>query len=133
MPDLSARYMSLDLRNPVIIASSPLTADIANLRKCEEAGAGAVVLKSIFGEQIESQVDREMLQNEEYLSHADAALYFDKTEGTLQKAIAQVESMTMEERAAYAEKARQRILDDYRCEGVSANYEKLFEEISAAR
>lgn len=62
----------------------------------------------------------------------DAALYFDKTEGTLQKAIAQVESMTMEERAAYAEKARQRILDDYRCEDVSANYEKLFEEISAA-
>ncbi len=77
MPDLSARYMSLDLRNPVIIASSPLTADIANLRKCEEAGAGAVVLKSIFEEQIESQVDREILQNEEYLSHADAALYFE--------------------------------------------------------
>ena len=41
--------------------------------------------------------------------------------------------MTMEERAAYAEKARQRILDDYRCEDVSASYEKLFEEISAAR
>ena len=50
MPDLSTKYLSLDLKNPVVIASSPLTSNISNLKKCEEAGAGAVVLKSIFEE-----------------------------------------------------------------------------------
>lgn len=77
MPDLSTKYLSLDLKNPVVIASSPLTSNISNLKKCEEAGAGAVVLKSIFEEQIENQVGREMMQNEQFLSHSDAALYFE--------------------------------------------------------
>ena len=48
MADLTTTYMGLELRNPIIIASSPLTSSIENLIKCEEAGAAAVVLKSIF-------------------------------------------------------------------------------------
>ena len=48
MADLSVKYLGLDLANPVIIGSSPLTSNIDNLVKCQKAGCGAVVLKSIF-------------------------------------------------------------------------------------
>lgn len=50
--------MGLDLKSPIIAGSCGLTADIANLRKLEELGAGAVVLKSIFEEQIVYDIRR---------------------------------------------------------------------------
>ena len=77
MSDISTRYLSLELANPIVIASSPLTSDIRGLRRCQEAGAAAVVLKSIFEEQIESQVEGEVMANEQYLAHSDAASYFE--------------------------------------------------------
>lgn len=77
MSDISTKYLSLELENPVLIASSPLTSDIKALVRCQDAGAGAVVLKSIFEEQIESQVEGEVLANEQYLAHSDAASYFE--------------------------------------------------------
>jgi len=49
--DLTTRYMSLDLRNPIVIASSGMVSTLAGIRQCEQAGAGAVVLKSVFEEQ----------------------------------------------------------------------------------
>jgi dihydroorotate dehydrogenase (fumarate) len=55
VPDLSVSYMGLKLRNPLIVAASSLTGTPAKLQRCEEAGAGAVVLKSLFEEQIEAQ------------------------------------------------------------------------------
>ncbi len=51
MAELKTSYMGLELRNPIIVASSGLTDSIAKIKHCEEAGAGAVVLKSIFEEQ----------------------------------------------------------------------------------
>lgn len=51
MADLSTTYMGLKLRNPVVVSSSGLTSTLESIRKCEEASAGAVVLKSIFEEQ----------------------------------------------------------------------------------
>ncbi len=51
MADLKTSYMGLELRNPIIVASSGLTDSLAKIKRCEEAGAGAVVLKSIFEEQ----------------------------------------------------------------------------------
>jgi dihydroorotate dehydrogenase (fumarate) len=51
MADLSTSYMGLKLRNPVIVSSSDLTRTVSEIKKCEDAGAGAVVLKSIFEEQ----------------------------------------------------------------------------------
>lgn len=45
-------YLGLELRSPVVVASSPYTAQIEGIRRCAAAGAGAVVLKSIFEEQI---------------------------------------------------------------------------------
>lgn len=51
MADLKTSYMGLELRNPIIVASSGLTDSLPKIKSCEEAGAGAVVLKSIFEEQ----------------------------------------------------------------------------------
>lgn len=64
--------MGLTLKNPIIVGSSPLTATLDNLRKCEDAGAGAVVLKSIFEEQIDSDASAVVSGAQEYLTHADA-------------------------------------------------------------
>jgi dihydroorotate dehydrogenase (fumarate) len=50
--DLTTRYLGLTLRNPLVASASPLNADIGNLRRLEDAGAAAVVLPSIFEEQI---------------------------------------------------------------------------------
>jgi len=52
MPDLSVKYMGLDLPNPVIVSSSDLTSGTAGVKKAVEAGAGAVILKSLFEEDI---------------------------------------------------------------------------------
>lgn len=54
--DLSTVYMSLKLRNPIIAGSSGLTGTPEKVAKCAAAGAGAVVLKSVFEEQIESEL-----------------------------------------------------------------------------
>jgi dihydroorotate dehydrogenase (fumarate) len=52
MINLSTNYLGLTLRNPLIISSSGLTNAVEKIRKLEELGAGAVVLKSLFEEQI---------------------------------------------------------------------------------
>lgn len=52
MADLSTTYMGLKMRNPIIAGSSGLMNDLTHLKQLEEAGAGAVVLKSVFEEQI---------------------------------------------------------------------------------
>ena len=73
---LKTEYLGLELKSPVIVASGPMTQNIVSLKKCEEADAGAVVLKSIFEEQIESDVSTEMKANEEFLSHSSAEGFF---------------------------------------------------------
>lgn len=55
MADLSTKYLGLTLKNPLIVSASPLTAYIDNLKRMEMAGAAAVVLPSLFEEQIELQ------------------------------------------------------------------------------
>lgn len=54
--DISTVYMGMRLRNPVIVASSGLTSTPGNVEACARAGAGAVILKSIFEEQIEAHL-----------------------------------------------------------------------------
>lgn len=53
--NLSTRYLGLDLTNPLVAGAGPLNRELDNLRRLEDAGAGAVVLPSIFEEQIESE------------------------------------------------------------------------------
>lgn len=51
--DLSTTYLGLKLRNPLVLAASPLTSELHNLQRFEEAGAAAAVMGSLFAEQIE--------------------------------------------------------------------------------
>ncbi len=55
--DLSCNYMGLPMTSPIIAASSGLTASFEQISRLAEAGAGAVVLKSIFEEQILAEAD----------------------------------------------------------------------------
>jgi len=77
MADLTTTYMGLTLKNPVVPSASPLSKAIDNIKLMEDAGAGAVVLFSLFEEQIE--VDPSQLGH--LLDHgakglADAMAYF---------------------------------------------------------
>jgi len=51
MADLSAQYLGLSLRSPFVASASPLTREVSSIRELEDAGAGAVVLFSLFEEQ----------------------------------------------------------------------------------
>ena len=52
MADLRTRYLGLELRSPLVASSSPLTGSLDGLRRLEAAGAGAVVLPSLFEEDL---------------------------------------------------------------------------------
>jgi dihydroorotate dehydrogenase (fumarate) len=53
--DLRTTYLSFDLSSPLVPSASPLGWEISNLKRMEDAGAGAVVLPSLFEEQIEQE------------------------------------------------------------------------------
>ena len=55
--DLKTKYLGFSLRTPLVASSSPLTADIDDLKKMEDAGISAVVLPSLFEEQLRSEQD----------------------------------------------------------------------------
>jgi dihydroorotate dehydrogenase (fumarate) len=54
-PDLSTRYLGFDLRSPLVASASPITGELDVLRRLESLGVGAVVLPSLFEEQIEHE------------------------------------------------------------------------------
>ncbi|VFU10965.1 dihydroorotate dehydrogenase-like protein [Methylocella tundrae] len=56
--DLTTRYMGLHLKNPLVASASPLTRELDGLRLLEDAGAAALVLPSLFQEEIEAEVAR---------------------------------------------------------------------------
>ena len=64
MADLHTRYLGLDLRSPLVASASPLTGSLDGLRRLEAAGAGAVVLPSLFEEQLrlEAEQVRQLLE-----------------------------------------------------------------------
>lgn len=53
MPNLNTTYLGLDLRNPIIVGSTGLTKSAGKIKACEDAGAGAVVIKSLFEESLQ--------------------------------------------------------------------------------
>ena len=59
MPNTSTEYLGLQLDNPIVVASSSLTNRPAGVKRAADAGAGAVVLKSLFEEQIESEIEKQ--------------------------------------------------------------------------
>ncbi len=56
--DTSTKYLGLDLKSPIIVGSCGLTADVDKMVAMEKAGAGAVILKSVFEEQIIYDIKR---------------------------------------------------------------------------
>ena len=77
MIDLSTRYLGLSLANPLVASASPLCESLDNIRAMEDAGAAAIVLHSLF----EEQIDVDSIQLDRYLthsadSHAEALDYF---------------------------------------------------------
>jgi dihydroorotate dehydrogenase (fumarate) len=77
MSDLSTSYLGLSLKNPLVVSPSPLCEDLGAIRKMEDAGASAVVLHSLFEEQLtlDSQdLDRFLTSGTE--SFAEALSYF---------------------------------------------------------
>jgi dihydroorotate dehydrogenase (fumarate) len=57
MVNLSTEYLGLSLKSPLVASSSPLTESLENIQRLEEAGAAAVVLPSIFEEQLALESD----------------------------------------------------------------------------
>jgi dihydroorotate dehydrogenase (fumarate) len=53
--DIKTKYLGFELKSPIVPSAGPLSQEIANLREMEDAGAGAVVLYSLFEEQIEHE------------------------------------------------------------------------------
>ena len=74
MIDLSTRYMGLELQNPLIVSSCGLTGTLEGIRLAADAGAGAIVLKSLFEEQIQSEVD-ELARQAQHATHTEAYDY----------------------------------------------------------
>jgi dihydroorotate dehydrogenase (fumarate) len=66
--------MGLELRNPVVVASCGMTKDADGVRRCADAGAGAVVLKSLFEEQIIGEMENQK-QYESLAWHPEALDY----------------------------------------------------------
>jgi dihydroorotate dehydrogenase (fumarate) len=53
--DLTTRYLGLDLRTPLVPSASPLSDEVQNIKRMEDSGASAVVLHSLFEEQVKSE------------------------------------------------------------------------------
>ncbi len=60
--DLTTRYMGLDLKNPLVASASPLNAELGNIQCLEDSGAAAIVLPSIFEEQIEAEMQHHVFR-----------------------------------------------------------------------
>ena len=79
--DLSTTYLGLKLRTPLVPSASPLSEDVDNIKRLEEAGAAAVVIYSLF----EEQLRRDRIELAQHLEHgtnsfAEALTYFPEPE-----------------------------------------------------
>ncbi|MFC2137366.1 dihydroorotate dehydrogenase-like protein [Bacteroidota bacterium] len=77
MANLETVYLTLQLKNPVIVSSSGLTNSVEKIKKLEENGAGAVVLKSLFEEQINYEAGKLMI-NSDYPEASDYITMYTK-------------------------------------------------------
>lgn len=78
--DLTSTYLGLTLKNPLVASSSPLNLDLDNIMRLEDSGAAAVVLPSIFEEQLEREAaEIERLTTAGSHSFAEAVSFFTPT------------------------------------------------------
>lgn len=77
MTDLRTRYLGLDLRSPIVASAGPMTGDVDRIVELEQAGAAAVVLPSLFEEQIEHEtheIDRLYAMHRDSFGEASSML-----------------------------------------------------------
>ena len=82
MIDLTTRYLGLRLRSPIVASPGPVTGQLERLTELSDAGIGAVVLPSLFQEQIEhetSEIDR--LFAVHHHSFGEASSFFPELDG----------------------------------------------------
>lgn len=75
MANLETTYLGLQLKNPLVAASSGLTSSVEKIKEMENAGIGAVVLKSIFEEQINNEVTSLLLKDSQNTGYPEAEDY----------------------------------------------------------
>ena len=131
MADLTTSYMGLQLNSPILVGSSGLTYTVDSIRALEEAGAGGVVLKSIFEEQILIESDP---TGNEVGFHAEGADYFaaytrehhvahyleliEQAKGSVKlPVIASINCMTLAEWTTFAKR-----LENAGADGIELNY-----------
>jgi dihydroorotate dehydrogenase (fumarate) len=81
MTNLKTQYMGIELKNPIIIGANPMTSKVDDLKKLEDAGAAAVVFRSLFEEQIQlekAQLDDDLDEYSE--RHAEMTSLFPHIE-----------------------------------------------------
>lgn len=79
--DLTTNYLGLSLKNPVMPGASPMVDNLDNVRRLEDAGAGAIVMRSLFEEQITKEQLSEFAHTEMAAeSFAEATSYFPRME-----------------------------------------------------
>jgi dihydroorotate dehydrogenase (fumarate) len=77
MLDLTTRYLGLQFRTPLVASASPLSQEIDSIRRLEDAGASAVVLYSLFEEQLRQEsLELDFYLNEGTESHPESTTYF---------------------------------------------------------
>ena len=80
MLDLTTRYLGLNLRTPLVASASPLSQEISSIRQLEDAGASAVVLYSLFEEQLRQEsLELDFYLNEGTESFAESLSYFPES------------------------------------------------------
>lgn len=75
MSNLETTYLGLQLKNPLVAASSGLTGSVEKIKEFEKAGIGAVVLKSIFEEQINNEVTNMLTKDQHNMDYPEAEDY----------------------------------------------------------
>lgn len=75
MPNLETSYLGLKLKNPLVAASSGLTGSLDKIKELSAAGIGAIVLKSIFEEQINNEIGAMLSEGAQNMDYPEAEDY----------------------------------------------------------
>jgi dihydroorotate dehydrogenase (fumarate) len=97
--DLTTRYLGLTLRSPLVASAGPLTGSLAGIARLDGAGVGAVVLPSLFEEQLRREAERDSRLAETYIDSFGEALTYlpdpgasnwpDRYLGLIERAVAE--------------------------------------------
>ena len=97
MPDMKTHYLGLQLKNPLVPSASPLSKDLDSARHLEDAGAAALVMYSLFEEQIlAEELQYERFMHQQSLGHGEASSFLPEMPGyqsVLEKYLDHVQSL----------------------------------------